>query len=451
MKNKSNEIDMLHGSITPKILLFAIPLALSSILQLLFNAADVVVLGRYVGENALAAVGSTNSLINLLVNLFIGLSAGVNVMVARYYAKQDDDEVQRIVHTSIMTAAVCGFILIFIGVILARPLLELMGSPEEVIDMSVLYIRVFFIGMPSVMLYNFGAAILRAVGDTRRPLYFLIAAGIINVILNVFFVTRVEMGVAGVALATTISNTISALLVIRTLMRENSSLKLHLNKLKIEFPVLRKIFKIGIPAGLQGCIFSISNVVIQSSVNSFGAVVMAGSTAAANIEGFIYNAMNAVYQANLSFTSQNIGAGKYSRINKIMRSCVMLVTSIGLVMGVSSVIFGNQLLSIYNKNPEVINAGLLRLEIIGGFYFLCGWMDVIVGSLRGMGYAVFPMIVSLIGACGFRILWVFTIFQLNRTIATLFAGYPISWLITALAHFATFYYLRKKFPREDRI
>ena len=230
MKNKSNEIDMLHGSITPKILLFAIPLALSSILQLLFNAADVVVLGRYVGENALAAVGSTNSLINLLVNLFIGLSAGVNVMVARYYAKQDDDEVQRIVHTSIMTAAVCGFILIFIGVILARPLLELMGSPEEVIDMSVLYIRVFFIGMPSVMLYNFGAAILRAVGDTRRPLYFLIAAGIINVILNVFFVTRVEMGVAGVALATTISNTISALLVIRTLMRENSSLKLHLNK-----------------------------------------------------------------------------------------------------------------------------------------------------------------------------------------------------------------------------
>ncbi len=451
MKSKSNEIDMLHGSITPKILLFAIPLALSSILQLLFNAADVVVLGRYVGENALAAVGSTNSLINLLVNLFIGLSAGVNVMVARYYARQDEEEVQRIVHTSVMTAAICGFILIFVGIILARPLLKLMGSPAEVIDMSVLYIRVFFIGMPSVMLYNFGAAILRAVGDTKRPLYYLIVAGIINVILNVFFVTQLEMGVAGVALATTISNTISALLVLRTLMKEESSLKLHLKKLKIEFPVLRKIFKIGIPAGLQGCIFSISNVVIQSSVNSFGAVVMAGSTAAANIEGFIYNAMNAVYQANLSFTSQNIGAGKYSRINKIMRSCVMLVTVIGLVMGVSSVIFGNQLLSIYNKNPEVINAGLLRLEIIGGLYFICGWMDVIVGSLRGMGYAVFPMIVSLIGACGFRILWVFTIFQLNRTLATLFAGYPISWLITAAAHFVTFYYLRKNFPREDSI
>ena len=448
-KKKSHEIDMLHGALLPKILLFAIPLALSSILQLLFNAADVIVLGRFVGPDALAAVGSTTSLINLLVNLFLGISVGVNVMVARYYARKDGEEVSNIVHTAVTVALISGAALIFIGYIAAEPLLILMGSPENVLPMSVLYMRIYFIGMPAILLYDFGAAILRAIGDTKRPLYYLMAAGIVNVVLNLFFVLVCNLGVAGVAIATSISNAISAILIALTLMKEESALRLSLRCLTIDRRVLGKIFTIGLPAGLQGCIFSVSNVLIQSSVNSFGYIVMAGSTASSNLEGFVYQAMNSVYQANLSFTSQNIGAGKYSRVNRILYTCILVVTMIGAGMGLLFCLFGTPLLGIYSTDPEVIRAGLVRLYFICGTYFLCGWMDVLVGSLRGMGYAVLPMIVSLLGACGFRILWIFTIFAAVHTMPVLFLSYPVSWVITALIHYICFRRLRAKLPLED--
>lgn len=440
---------MLNGALLPKILLFALPLALSGVLQLLFNAADVVVLGRFVGAEALAAVGSTTVLINLMVNLFIGLSVGVNVMVARYYAKRDEAQVQDIVHTAMFVALLGGILLIFAGFFLASPLLLLMGSPENVLPMSVLYMRIYFAGMPVILLYNFGAAILRAVGDTRRPLYYLILAGVVNVILNLFFVIVCNMGVAGVALATTTANVISACLIIRALMTEENALHFDPRKMCLDKRVMEKIFTIGLPAGFQGIIFSISNVLIQSSVNSFGATVMAGSTAAANLEGFVYNAMNAVYQANLSFTSQNIGAGRYSRINRILYTCLFVVTIIGAGMGILFRVFGVELLGIYSTDPEVIKAGLIRMTFICMVYFMCGWMDVLVGSLRGMGYAVLPMIVSLIGACGFRIFWIFTVFAADHTMETLFISYPISWLMTGFVHYLCFRRLRAKLPRTD--
>lgn len=442
---------MLNGPLLPKVLLFVIPLALSGILQLLFNAADVVVLGRYVGESALAAVGSTTALINLMINLFIGLSVGVNVLVARYYAKDDQRMVSDIVHTAVASALISGVIMIFVGYFAVGPMLELMGSPENVLPLSVLYMRIYFAAMPFVLLYNFGAAILRAIGDTRRPLYYLLFAGIVNVILNLYFVLVWNLGVAGVALATASANVISSLLILRSLMREESALKLYLRRLHVDPAVLKRIFTIGLPAGLQGCIFSLSNILIQSSVNSFGYIVMAGSSASANIEGFIYNAMNAVYQANLSFTSQNIGAGRYSRLNRILATCLLVVTVIGGSMGILSCVFGHQLLGIYNSNPEVIQAGFIRLCMIAGLYFICGWMDVLVGSLRGMGYAILPMIVSLIGACGFRVLWIFTIFSIWHSLPVLFLSYPISWILTAAAHGFCYRKLRKRLPSEDEL
>ncbi len=444
-------IDMLNGPLLPRILLFALPLALSSILQLLFNAADVVVLGRFVGPDALAAVGSTASLINLLVNLFVGLSVGVNVLVARNYARGDEAEVQDIVHTSVAVSVLSGILLIFVGYFFSGPMLLLMGSPENVLPMSVIYLRIYFAGMPFILLYDFGAAILRAIGDTRRPLYYLLFAGVLNVFLNLFFVLVCNMGVAGVAIATSVSNMVSSLLVARALMREESALRLHLRRLKVDLQVLKKIFTIGLPAGIQGCIFSVSNVLIQSSVNSFGYIVMAGCTASNNLEGFVYQAMNAVYQANLSFTSQNIGAGRYSRINRILYTCLFVVTVIGAGMGILFCIFGTPLLGIYSTEPEVIKAGLVRLYFICGTYFLCGWMDVLVGSMRGMGYAILPMIVSLIGACGLRILWIVTIFAGHHTMEMLFLSYPVSWIVTALVHYICFRRLRKNFPAADEV
>ena len=448
-KKKSYSIDMLHGALLPKILLFSIPLALSGILQLLFNAADIIVLGRFVGPDALAAVGATSQLINLLVNIFIGLSVGVNVQVARFYAQGRHRDVNQVVETAIATALTFGTAFILVGILISKPVLELMGTPEEVISMSVLYIRIYFVGLPAIVSYNFGAAILRAIGDTKRPLYYLMTAGVANVILNLFFVIQCGLGVSGVAIATTISNCISAFLVIRTLTKEEGALRLDLRKLKIHKIKFIRILRIGFPAGLQGGIFSISNVLIQSSVNSFGYIVMAGSTASANLEGFVYNAMNSVYQANLSFTSQNIGAGKYSRINKILHTCFLVVFLIGGVMGGAFYLFGHQLLGIYSTDPQVIEAGMVRMKYITLMYFLCGFMDVLVGSLRGMGYAVVPMIVSLLGACGFRVLWIFTVFAMDHTMETLFISYPISWILTAAVHYICFVKIRAKFPKED--
>lgn len=325
---KSYEIDMTSGPLLGKILLFSIPLMLSGILQLLFNAADIIVVGRFAGSGALAAVGSTSSLINLLINVFVGLSVGVNVLVARYYGARNDRAVSETVHTAVATSIVSGLILVVLGILLANPLLRLMGTPEDVLGQSVLYMRIYFLGMPVLMVYNFGAAILRAIGDTRRPLYFLLASGVVNVCLNLFFVVALGMGVDGVAWATVISEHISAFLVLKSLMGAPGALKLDLRQLRIHTRKLKRIVKIGLPAGMQGAIFSISNVLIQSSVNSFGSIAMAGNTASSNIEGFVYTAMNAVYQTNLSFTSQNLGGRKYSRINKIMYICLGVVLSL---------------------------------------------------------------------------------------------------------------------------
>ena len=447
---KSYEINMCEGPILGKVLIFSIPLMLSGILQLLFNAADVIVVGRFAGSQSLAAVGSTSALINLLINVFMGFSVGVNVLVARYYGGRKERDVSETVHTAVTLSLVCGLILVAVGLALTRPLLELMGTPDDVIDKAVLYMQIYFIGMPANMLYNFGSAILRAVGDTKRPLYYLSAAGVVNVILNLISVIIFRMDVAGVALATIISQAISAICVLRCLMRHESCLKIRLGELKIHKEKLMGIVKVGLPAGMQGAIFSISNVLIQSSVNSFGSIAMAGNTAAQNIEGFIYNAMVAVYQANLSFTSQNYGAGKFSRINRIMFICIGVVSVVGFSIGVLAYGAGTSLLSIYSSDPEVIAYGMTRLQIIGLTYFTCGIMDTMVGSIRGIGYSVLPMLVSLTGACLFRIIWIFTIFQWSHTLLTLYISYPASWVLTATAHIVCFFLIRKKLPDTDR-
>lgn len=446
---KSYEMDMCSGPVLGKVLVFALPLMLSGILQLLFNAADVIVVGRFAGSQSLAAVGSTSSLINLLINLFIGLSVGVNVLVAKYHGARDEEEVSTTVHTAVAVSLISGLFLVVVGTGAARPLLELMGTPEDVINKSVLYMRVYFSGMPVIMLYNFGSAILRAIGDTKRPLYYLFIAGVVNVVLNLFFVISLNMDVAGVALATVASQCISAGLIVRCLMKSQGGLRLHLKRLRVDTKKLAQIVRIGLPAGMQGAIFSISNVLIQSSVNSFGSVAMAGNTAASNIEGFVYTAMNAVYQTNLSFTSQNIGGKKFSRLNRILYTCMGVVTATGLILGLGAVAGGNRLLGIYSSDPEVISYGANRLLLICAPYFICGLMDTAVGSLRGMGYSMLPMVVSLTGACVFRVVWIFTVFARLRSLNVLYISYPISWSITAAAHLFCYFKLRRKFPKED--
>lgn len=416
---RSYEIDMCNGSLLPKIVGFAIPLILSGVLQLLFNAADIIVVGRFAGKEALAAVGSTTSLINLMVNVFIGLSIGSNVLVARFCGAQKIKDIEETVHTSIVTGFVGGCILIVAGGMLARPILLLMGSPEDVIHQSVLYLKIYFIGMPAFLVYNFGSAILRAVGDTKRPLYFLMTAGVVNVILNLILVIRFSMGVAGVAIATVISQCISAALIVQCLARSDAAYRLRFNKLRIVPRKLADIMRIGLPAGFQGAVFSLSNIMIQSSINSFGSVAMAGSTASSNVEGFIYTAMNSVYQTALSFSSQNFGAKKYKRMRRALLMCLVLVTAVGLVMGYGAVFMGERLLGIYSSDPAVLEFGMERLVIIGTTYFVCGWMDTMVGGLRGMGYSVLPMVVSLTGACAFRIFWIFTVFAANRSLDVL--------------------------------
>ncbi len=437
-------MDMCNGPLLKKIILFAIPLMLSGVLQLLFNAADVIVVGRFTGNEALAAVGSTSSLINLLINLFVGVSVGANVLLGKHIGARDEENASKTVHTAVTFALVVGIAMIFVGFFLSRPLLELMGTPEDVINLSVLYMRIYFVGMPAFMFYNFGAALLRAVGDTKRPLYFLTLAGIINVIFNLIFVIVFHMGVAGVALATIISEGISAFLVFLCLKGADGVLHLDHRSLSFHKDVAIQMMKIGLPAGLQGCIFSVSNVLIQSSVNSFGSIAMAGNTASANLEGFVYNAMNSLYQTSLSFTSQNMGAKKYKSVDKILIECLVIVMIVGIVMGGGAYLIGTSLLSIYSSDPQVISYGLLRMSLICVPYFLCGMMDVFVGSLRGMGYSVMPMLVSLTGACLFRIVWIFTIFATNRSLFVLYFSYPVSWALTATAHLICYMIVRKK-------
>lgn len=446
---RSYEMDMCNGPIFSKIVAFALPLMLSGILQLLFNAADIIVVGRFAGSESLAAVGSTSSLINLLVNVFIGLSIGANVLVAQYYGAQRRKDLQETVHTAMLLAAMGGALLVVLGVLLADPLLEMMGTPEDVLPLAALYMKIYFVGMPVTLVYNFGSAILRAVGDTRRPLYFLLTAGIINVVLNLIFVIIFSMGVAGVALATVLSQCVSAALIVQCLVRSDAPYRLRKDRLRITPQKLAQIARIGLPAGLQGAIFSISNVLIQSSVNSFGSVAMAGNTAAANIEGFVYTSMNAVYQTALSFTSQNFGAKKFERMTRILFYCLGLVMVVGIVMGGGAVLLGRPLLGIYSSDPRVIQYGIDRLRIISGPYFLCGIMDTMVGGLRGIGCSVVPMLVSLTGACAFRVVWIFTAFAMNRTLQTLYLSYPVSWTITFLAHVVCYIVIRRKMAKKN--
>lgn len=428
------EMDMTTGALLPKVLLFSGPLILTGILQLLYNAADVVVVGQFVGHQALAAVGSTSPLINLLVNLFMGLSVGASVIIANAYGAGDLRSVRTGVHTAVTVAAIAGVVVGIIGVAAARPLLTLMGSPDDVINDATLYVQIYFMGMPANMLYNFGAAILRAVGDTRRPLYYLTVAGIVNVVLNLFLVIVCHLGVAGVAIATVTSQVISMVLVMICLLRSDGAIHLSLHELRINPRQLKDIFRIGLPAGLQGSLFSISNVLIQSSVNSFGSIAMAGNSAASNIEGFVYTSMNALHQADLTFASQNLGAKQYSRVRRVMWVCLGVVTAIGLGMGLAFYAIGPTLISFYNTDAEVIRYGMLRLSIILPTYFLCGTMDTMVGQLRGIGYSILPMIVSLTGACLLRIVWIFTIFAATPTLNTLYISYPISWFATFATH-----------------
>lgn len=450
LKKKSYEIDMCNGPLLGKILLFSIPLMFSGILQLLFNAADMIVVGRFAGSSALAAVGATGSLINLLINIFIGLSVGSNVLVAHFRGAGQDKDVSDTVHTAIATSLVSSIFLALSGFFLSRPLLSLMGTPEDVLGQSTLYMRIYFIGIPALLLYNFGSSILRAVGDTKRPLYYLLAAGVANVALNLFFVLVFHMGVAGVALATILSQCISAGLIVKCLLGLTDSCRLEISKIHIHKDKLLRIMKIGLPAGFQGALFSVSNVLIQSSINSFGSIAMAGNAATVNLEGFVYTAMNSFHQTALSFTSQNMGARKYGRIRRILLLCLALVTAVGALMGLTGLYFGESLLRIYSSDADVISYGLLRMEIILSTYFACGMMDVVVGSLRGMGYSVIPMIVSLLGACGLRIVWIFTIFAAHRSLTTLYLSYPITWIITFCAHVICFFFIfrhvKKRYP-----
>lgn len=443
---KNYEIDMCNGPITGKMLRFALPLMLSSMLQLLFNAADIITVGKFGSEHSLAAVGSNTALINLLTNLFIGLSIGANVLVARFYGAKNGEELNETVHTAMLLSLISGLILTVTGVIFARYFLIWMKTPTEILDLATTYLKIYFLGMPAMMIYNFGSAILRAIGDTKRPLYFLAAAGVINIILNILLVVVFRLDVKGVGIATVISQTVSAILIIRCLAKSNGDIKLELKKLRFSRGKIGAILRIGLPAGLQGSIFSLSNVVIQSSVNIFGPVVVKGNSAAQNLEGFVYFSMNAFHHATLSFTSQNMGAKKYDRLGKILKNGLCLAILFGAGFGGTVILFGRNLLSIYTNDSAAISAGMTRLYIITGTYTLCGIMDVMVGAIRGIGYTVLPTIVSLIGACALRLVWLATVFRIPKfhTINTVYLSYPITWLVTIIAHVICYIIIRKK-------
>lgn len=453
MKENKYEIDMCSGTILPKLLRLTLPLMLSSVLQLLFNAADIIVVGNFAGENSLAAVGSTTALVNLITNLFLGLSTSANILTSMFMGAGKNERVNKTVHTSICLSIASGLIMTVFGVIFADKLLILMNTPKEILSLSTLYLRIYFFGMTAMMIYNFGSSVLRSKGDTKRPLYYLTFAGIINVLLNLLFVIVFKMDVAGVALATAISQCISAFLIIRCLMKEDDAFRFEFRKMRFDRKIVARMLKIGIPAGFQGVVFSLSNVVIQSSINGFGAIVMAGSAAAASIEGFIWVSMNAFSQGALTFMSQNIGGGKYTRINRIAVITCACAAVTGIILGNAAYFLAEPLINIYDSRAAVVEAGTIRMGLVCCFYFTCGLMDCIVGNIRGMGFAVTPTIVSLIGACGLRILWIATIFQIPRfhTEFMLFLSYPITWIITFAVHLICYIFMRKKFPKEDKL
>ncbi|MBR0026032.1 MAG: MATE family efflux transporter [Clostridia bacterium] len=447
--NKKNR-DMVSGPLFGNIVAYTIPIILTSILQLLFNAADLVIVGRFCGSISVAAVGATGSLTMLMVNLFIGLSVGAGVSVAHGLGSRDDDAVSKTVHTALPMAVISGIFLTVVGMTFCEFFLGLMDTPENVLPLSAVYMRIYFAGMIFSLVYNFAAAILRAAGDTKSPLIFLTVAGVVNVVLNVFFVTVFHMNVAGVALATTISQGISAVLVVIALMKRTDACKLVLRKLRIHKPQLKKIIQIGLPAGIQGSLFSISNVLIQSSINSFGDVFMSGNAAAGNIEGFVYVAINAFHQTAVNFVGQNVGAKRYDRVKKILGICLGCVTVVGIVFGSLAYIFSPSLLSIYiTDSQEAIAYGITRLAYISLPYFVCGMMDVSTGALRGMGSSLSSMFISVLGICGFRVVWIYTIFKMLHTPESLYISYLISWTLTLIIQLIAFGIVYKKQVRRQ--
>lgn len=446
---KSYEMDMCSGPLFSRMLVFTVPLICSGILQLFFNAADIIVVGKFSGEHALAAVGSTSSLINLLLNLVVGVSLGASVIVGRNYGAKNKSGVRKSVHTAIAVALWAGVIMLFVGILLSPPILKIMGTPDDVIKLSTLYMRIYFLGMPSMMLYNFGASVLRAAGDTRRPLYILAGAGVINIILNLIFVVGLDLSVAGVALATIVSESVSAFMVMKILLKTDGFLHLDLKRIKIHKKFFKEMLRVGLPAGIQGVFFNISNVLIQSSVNSFGSVVMAGNTAAVTLEGFVDTSILAIYQTTLNFTSQNVGAKKYSRIGKIFSSSLIMSVFTGVVFGGGTYIFAEKLLKICITTEEAISYGAIRLGIVSVSYPLCGIMDVGASILRGMGYSILPTIVVLIGACIFRVVWILTVFREYHSLVILYLSYPISWALTSIILIGCYFFLKRRFVEKE--
>lgn len=439
---------MCNGTIMDKLISFSLPLMLSSILQLMFNAVDIIVVGRFSGSQALAAVGSTTALINIFTNLFIGISLGANVLAARYYAAGRDKEMSEAVHTAITLALISGILMAFVGFGAARGALGIMDTPGDVIGQATLYMRIYFLGMPFFMLYNYGAAILRAVGDTKRPLVFLAVAGMANVALDLLLVIVIPLGVAGVAVGTVTSQMISCILVLRCLYKSEGSYQIRFSRLTIKGVYLKRIFQVGIPAGIQSTVINFSNALLQSSVNSFGSTAMAGYTAANNILSFLYVSVNAVTQACMSFTSQNYSVGKQKRMDRVLLDCMVLSAGVAGVLGVGAYVFGSQILKIYTSEPDVIQCGLEILAITTVPYFLCGIMDLLPGALRGMGRSAVPMVLSVIGTVGIRILWVYVFFPQHRSLYFLFISYPGSWIVTIAMQAVCFIFVRKQCIRQ---
>lgn len=444
MLSKNHDMDMCSGSLFGKILIFSLPIIAMNVLQLMFNAVDMIVVGRFSGREALAAVGATGALINLMVNTFMGLSAGTIVIVAQDYGAGKIKELNDSVHTSIAISIISGLVVMVIGLVFCKPLLILMGTPEDVLDLSVLYMKIYFIGVPAMMVYNFGAAILRAVGDSRRPMYYLVISGIVNIILNLFFVIVLHMSVDGVAWATVISQALSMILVMLCLFRSNGGIRFIPRQLRIDRQKLKKIVRIGLPAGLQSLLFSVSNVLIQSAVNSFGSAMVAASSTASNIEGFVGTTMNAYYNAAITFTGQNMGAKKYDRIDTIAKVCTVLIFATWILIGGAILLFGRPLLGMYTSDSNVIELGMLRMKVLMAAYFTCGVMNVFPGLTRGMGYSILPMICTLIGACLMRIVWLATVFAWYPTVFMLFACYPVTWGLAGLGQVGIFFYARHR-------
>ena len=445
--NSKKVVNMLEGPLLGPIFLFAMPLFITSVLQLAFNAVDIIVVGKFTGHHALAAVGATGPVINLLVTMFMGISIGASVIMGQNVGARDFKNAQDTLHTAIGISILGGIIVLFAGYFTAMPLLKLMQTPPEVIELAGEYLKIYYIGMPGFMVYNFGAALLRAIGDSKRPMYFLTISGVFNVICNLIFVIIFKMGVAGVAIATSISQYIAAALIVASLLKADGYMKLFIDKIRISKDKALGMMRIGLPAGFQGALFSISNILIQSGINSFGSVVMAGNTAAGNLEGFVYMGMNSIYQTSLSFTSQNMGAKQYDRVKKIFWTCVGVVIGVGLFLGVGAWLFGDKLLRLYTSEPEVIKYGVERLGVVSATYFLCGIMDTMVGGLRGMGYSITPMVVSLTAVCIFRMIWIATIFQSIHTPVILYLSYPVSWIFAAIGHYINYLYAMKKLKK----